>query len=242
MITAALLVAVEQHGASSALPTSRFPRHRNLSPVSLPRVRLRNYLTLRFVAKLRVAARASPRRGDGPAACPQIQSFRTGLGSRPPLTAVEIRPCVAAPSLPHTCTHYPHHSRISVRSGRLVERVLFPPAPRAAATAAMSLLLRDLPQPPHAPRLSPRPCRAGHGYGVTSAHHEEVGEQLAGFPRPPRVPPDPRLRAHRRQRAPPVSNERSHISSLPEAEAPPQSIEFANPPPLPLRTGECRRP
>ena len=29
-----------------------------------------------------------------------------------------------------------------------------------------------------------------------------MGEQLAGFPRPPRVPPDPRLRAHRRQRAP----------------------------------------
>ena len=31
-----------------------------------------------------------------------------------------------------------------------------------------------------------------------------MGEQLAGFPRPPRVPPDPRLRAHRRQRAPSV--------------------------------------
>ena len=45
---------------------SRFPRHRNLSHVPLPRIRLRNYLTLRFVAKLRVAARL-----DEPAACPQ---------------------------------------------------------------------------------------------------------------------------------------------------------------------------
>ena len=143
--------------------SSRFPRHRNLNQVSLPRIRLRNYLTLRFVAKLRVAARASPRRGDEPAACPQIQSFRTDLGRRPPLTAVEIRPCVAAPSLPHTCTHWPLHSRISDRSGRVVRRVFCPPAPRATATAAMSLLHRDLPQPPPAPRLSPQPCRAGHG-------------------------------------------------------------------------------
>ena len=79
------------------------------------------------------------------------------------LAAARIRPCVAAPSLPHTCTHFPHHSRIFDRPGRVVRRVLCPPAPRVAATASMSLLHRDLPQPPPTPRLSPRPCRAGHG-------------------------------------------------------------------------------
>ena len=37
-----------------------------------------------------------------------------------------------------TCTHSPHHhSRISVRSGRLMERVLFPPVPRVAAAAPL---------------------------------------------------------------------------------------------------------
>ena len=81
------------------------------------------------MAKLRVAARASPRRCDEPAACPRIRSVRTDLGSRPPLAAAGIRPCVAAPSLPRTCTHFPHHSRISDRPGRVVRRVLCPPAP-----------------------------------------------------------------------------------------------------------------
>ena len=179
LITAALLVAVEQHGASSALPTSRFPRHRNLSQVSLPRVRLRNYLTLRFVAKLRVAARASPRRGDGPTACPQIQSFRTGLGSRPPLTVVEIRPCVAAPSPPHTCTHiHTIPEFLSVRAGSWsgYYNIISPPPLgqrrlQQCHSSSVTCRSRRL-----LPGVAPDGAAPGtHGYGVTSANHEEVG-------------------------------------------------------------------
>ena len=48
LITAALLVVVEQHVASSALQLLAVCRHRILSHVSLPRIRLRNYLSLRI--------------------------------------------------------------------------------------------------------------------------------------------------------------------------------------------------
>ena len=123
---------------------------------------------------------------------PGAVGIRIDRSSRPPLAVSRIRPCVAAPSPLHTCTRCPLHPRISDRSGRLLERVLLPPAPREVAAAECHSSIVTSAAATCSP-LSPlpKPHRAWVE-GVSSAHREEVGELPAGLSRLPRVPPDPR--------------------------------------------------
>ena len=133
--------------------------------------------------------RSSPRRAI---ACPQIRSYRTDLCSRPPLIATDIRPCMAAPSLLHTCTHFPHHSRISVPFGPTRDTGIIAPRSMGVVAVAECHSSRVTSAAATCSPLSllPKPRRA-QVKGVSGAHREEVEELLAEFSRLPRVPPDP---------------------------------------------------